>query len=407
MQIHIDILKDAKFRNLFLGSFSVFFGAGLTTIASSWYLLQTTGKASAVALSWIAFLISGPLIFVYSGAFIDRFDRRRLIIIMCILRAMVVSFVPIAVYFKFFSIWQLYVVFFFEGIGFNVSIPTEKALMQEIIKKDDWIVANSLTEMTIQSAIFLSAGICGFIFNKIGLAGIMAINCATYLLSTFFFSHIPKLSTFKQHMPQTERFFDSVIIGWKFLLKHKTILAVGVISFIPTTIAFVSNSVTPIYVEKTLRKGATEYGIIEMCYGIGAFASGILAPYAIRLGKNAISMVMVVILLFILASMPFNNHFWLAAAGFAIFGLVNAGMRIVFSTTLMELAPNELMGRISSVSMLMSYSIQLISFGIVGYVVDHVAILAGFYYLALFALLILISLIVERNDLRRRWELNP
>lgn len=386
MRIHIEILKDRRFRNFFLGVAAIFFGAGLTLIAASWYILEETGQSKMIALSWIATLISGPFILAYSGALIDRFDRRRLIILMAFMRAAAIAYVPIAIYLHIFSLWQIYLIFFIEGIGFNISIPAEKALLQKIVSRDKYIVSNSITEMAIQTAMFISAGACGYIFSKIGLAGVMAIDSLTYVLGAVFFMRIPKGIPHLVTSPDDgSGYFSAVADGWRYLFKNKMVFAIGIVSFIPLTIAFISNAVTAPYVFKTLGRGAAEYGMIEMCYGLGALASGIAAPYAIRLGRKRLSKYLSLLLLATLLAIPFNRYLFFGLLGYTVFGFSNASMRIIFTTILMEVSPNEFMGRISSAAMMMAFIVQILSFVAIGFIADSISIASGFFYICVFA----------------------
>jgi hypothetical protein len=70
-------------------------------------------------------------------------------------------------------------------------------------------------------------------------------------------------------------------------------------------------------------------------------------------------------------------------------------LRIIFSTALMEAAPNRLMGRVTSTSMLISFVVQILSFAAIGFIVDDVSVFAGYSFLAFFAVIIFAGLIVR------------
>jgi len=383
MKSQIEALKNISFRNFFFGSFISFFGSGLNLLVSSWYILQVTGESKMVALAWMASLSSGPFLLIYSGAIIDRFDRRNLLITLSAIRCLIVLAIPLSIWLGTFSLWQIYAVLVFEGAGFNISLPTEKAFVQEMMAGKGLVVANALVEISIQAGIFIAAGAGGFLFRKIGLAGVLTIDSVTYIIAALLFLRIPHRSALAESLEsKSQKYMKSVADGWKFLLTHKNILLLGTVAFIPTTIAFVSNAATPVYVREILGRDVTTYGIIEMCYGVGALLSGFVAPHIITYGRRRITKMLLSILLVTLVVIPSIPFLTPALLLYFLFGLANSSLRIILSTILMEVSPKSLMGRISSAAMLNSFILQIMSFAIVGFSIDSISVGAGYYYLA-------------------------
>lgn len=398
MKAQIEALKNHSFRNFFIGSFISFFGSGLNLLASSWYILKATGSSKMVALAWIASLSSGPFLLIYSGAIIDRFDRRNLLIILSAARCLIVAIIPISIWLGTFSLWQIYAVLVLEGIGFNISFPAEKALVQEIMEEKGLVIANSLIEISIQAGVFIAAGAGGFIYKEVGLAGVFVIDSITFIIAAIMLRRIRHRSSESGSLEsRKQKYLKSVGDGWKFLFAHKNIFFIGTAAFIPTTIAFVSNAVTPVYVRQILGKGVITYGVIEMSYGIGAFLSGFLAPTIIRHGKLRIMKILFLILAIVLLSTPSNPFTSIALALYFAFGLCNSSLRIILSTILMEVSPKSLMGRISSAAMFNSFFLQILSFAIVSTGVDTVSVGTGYYYLAALAGLVIAVLLFRTS----------
>jgi len=384
-------LKNKSFASFFTGSLISFFGSGLHLVAATWYIHSVTESSWSVALLWFSMMASSPILLIYSGAIIDRFNRQKLLAMLSVARGIVVLSIPISIYAGTFSLWQLYIMAFINGIGFNISFPTEKALVQELMSENDLLSANSLVEISIQVGMFASAVLAGVFYAKIGLSGILLIDSITFLTAASFFNKI-KIGTKKTSKSDDGGYFASVKVGWKYLFHRPNVLTFCVVAFVPTAVTLAYNVVMPAYVDGVLGKGVISYGALDGFYGLGAFLSGVISALLAKFSRGASAAFLIISSFLLLALLP--NITWLSIALLVnvLFGYSNTSLRIIFSTMLMEIVPNDLMGRVSSASLLASNIFQFASFFIAGYLIDHFSLQLGCYYLASLMLIVLLGM---------------
>lgn len=401
MREHLCILKERLFRRFFLASFISCFGSGLHLIAAAWFVFEKTGSSAAVAAIWIFQVASCPIVLISSGALIDRISRPKILWVLSIVRGAVVLSVPALIWLEAFSMWQLYLMAMLNGIGFMVSSSAEKAWVREMAEQRTLMSANAMGEASIQAGIFLSAGLSGLIYERAGFSGVLAIDAATFLLAAAIFSRLPK-SVARALAARGQPYLEAVRDGWRYLLEHRVVLVFAVIAFLPAAVTTASNVVMPVYVREVIGQGVVSYGALDMAYGIGAFLSGFGVLWFMKIGRTKAVVGLILVCAAALAAFPSIGIIWAALAMDVVYGLCNSSLRIILSTILMEMAPSDFMGRISSAALLSSTAFQLVSFAAVGYAADRVSVGAGYGYLCAFMFVALIGFVLVRK--RMHWD---
>src|SRR5580765_2849032 len=138
-------------RFVFAANVISMLGSGMNSAAVAWYILQATH--SEVALGTFAVLQTLPalLMLPFTGVLIDREDRRRLVMVLDALRAVIIRTVSILAFFGKVKVWELYLMNTLVAAGFWMFWPTITALIQELTPGEEFIHANT----------FLLAGIQG------------------------------------------------------------------------------------------------------------------------------------------------------------------------------------------------------------------------------------------------------
>ena len=92
---------------MWLGQFVSTAGSALTSLAASILVYQLTGSAFSVGLMLIATAAPSLLVGLFAGVFVDRYDRKRIMIVTELIRAVLVLSIPFLVPY---SIVWLYVI---------------------------------------------------------------------------------------------------------------------------------------------------------------------------------------------------------------------------------------------------------------------------------------------------------
>src|SRR6478609_10584341 len=129
-------------RFIFAANLVSMVGSGMNSAAVAWYILQATH--SEVALGTFAVLQTLPamLMLPFTGVLIDREDRRRLVMMLDAIRAVIIITVAILAFAGKVKVWQLYLMNTLVAAGFWMFWPTITALIQELTPGEEFVHAN-------------------------------------------------------------------------------------------------------------------------------------------------------------------------------------------------------------------------------------------------------------------------
>ena len=95
------IIKNRNIGFLWVGHLISHAGDAVYMIALPWLMLELTGSKSLTSLTAMSAYLPAVLFGLYAGVFIDRYNRKWIMIFSDILRALLVAMVPLALIFDF------------------------------------------------------------------------------------------------------------------------------------------------------------------------------------------------------------------------------------------------------------------------------------------------------------------
>src|SRR5512147_943653 len=91
------VFRKRNFSLLWTGQLVSTMGSALTSLAASIYIFRLTGSALSVGLMLMATAAPSLLVGLFAGVFVDRYDRKKIMITADILRAVLILLVPVLV----------------------------------------------------------------------------------------------------------------------------------------------------------------------------------------------------------------------------------------------------------------------------------------------------------------------
>src|SRR5256714_11446675 len=90
------------------------------------------------------------------------------------------------------KVWEIYLMNMLVAAGFWMFWPTITALIQELTPDEEFVHANTFLLAGVQGGWLIAGAIVGFVYNHIGLGGVLLIDFATYLVSFCFYFVVRK-----------------------------------------------------------------------------------------------------------------------------------------------------------------------------------------------------------------------
>jgi DHA3 family macrolide efflux protein-like MFS transporter len=382
------IFERRGLRFVFGANLVSMIGSGMNAAAVAWYILQATHSKMALGTFAVVQTLPAIVLLPFTGVIIDREDRRRLVMMLDALRAVIILTVSLLAFAGKVKVWQLYLMNTLVAAGFWMFWPTVTALIQELTPGDEFVHANTFLLAGVQGGWLIAGSIVGFVYNKIGLGGVLLIDVSTYVVSFLCYfgvrkgRHVvPRPADLDNAMVAAEnalgKFFREMREGVEFLGGHREIVMLGL-----SWSLFLSAMMTGVVVTPPLSEffhaGAVGYGWLNGGWGVGAFVSAFYAPVLIRRcgARRSIAIALGALALLMTAAptMP-----WLALA-VVIYALMGSGRGITgvaMNTRLMEQIPQHYMGRVQNTFYAAGTTLQVLQSYLVGAVAER-SLVAGF-----------------------------
>ncbi|MDK8179930.1 MFS transporter [Paenibacillus sp. UMB4589-SE434] len=371
------VLKPRNFRHYFIADIVSGFGVGMSTIGANWYLMDKTGSIGSIGFMLSLNVIAGFLISAFAGSFIDKWNRKTIILWANIVRAAALLLITAAFVWTGFRIEYLYAFAIVNGMGWALYMSASRSLVQEIVPEKDLIHGNSLIEISLQVGMFMAGALSGVLYKYVGFEVILLLNALAFIISSLFLRRI-------QYAPlpleqETDSFYQTFKDGIRYLIERPYIFLLGVVSIVPLVSTMVYNVVLPGYVSTAVQGDSVVFGLADMSYGIGGLLSGfIAAPLAKRISRHGTILLFFLVSVLNLLAIAVNSTILILYLGSVLVGLTNSSLRILVTTSLMESVSKSYMGRATSVWMAISLLLQTVSATGLGIVIDRYSPGVGF-----------------------------
>ncbi len=407
------LFRLTGFRYYFAGMFISLFGTGMNFAGVTWYILAETNSTVKVSLITILVTLPGLVVPPFGGVLIDRVDRRWLGIGLDLGRAGIVLAAAALAWSGHMALWQVYLMMLLLGVGFAVYWSTTNALVQEVIPAGQLVGANAAVLIAVQGGMMAAGALVGFVFERAGLAGILGIDGATYVLSAlcllrlrrgYFPPHksfgVPAITpspTIEAPPEMTEPgmlppivepglvmgLFADIKEGLRYLRTQPRVRAIGLTYAFMMAGVLSANVLVVALARDIVHAGARGYGYIESGWAVGAVAGGLAAGAVTRRRPRAVLVAALAMLAVGHALLPYVAFLAAAVTMQALFGACRALGGVLTQSSIMSLVPRRLMGRTQSTFSVISTLLQVSMSFTLGWLGQHAGLPVAFAVLGL------------------------
>src|SRR5580704_607404 len=381
-------------RFVFAANLISMVGSGMNSAAVAWYILKATHSEMALGTFAVLQTVPAMLMLPFTGVVIDREDRRRLVMWLDAIRALIIVIVAVLAFQHRVKIWQLYLMNTLVAAGFWMFWPTITALIQELTPEGGYVQSNTFLLAGIQGGWLIAGAIVGFVYEHIGLGGVLLIDVSTYLISfSCYFAvrqgrHVvPRAVELRHDLEAAEtavgRFLREMREGLVFLREHRSVVFLGTSWALFLGAMMTGVVVTAPLSDRVFHAGATGYGWLNGGWGVGAFLSALYAPALIKwVGARWAIALSMLLLTFTMAFSPFSPWLAMAVLLYGLMGSARGVSGVAMNTSLMEQVPPHVMGRVQNTFYFFGTLLQG-SLGLgVGWIASRISLAAGFGVIA-------------------------
>ena len=387
-----EMWRNRGMRLIFLANLISMVGSGMNAAAVIWYILRATHSEVSLGMLIALQTLPSMLLLPFTGVLIDREDRRHIMMWLDSARGAIILFVAILVLTHHVRLWHLYAMNVLVAIGFWMFFPTVNALIQELTPDTKMVDSNSLFLAALQGGWLLAGAVVGFVYNHIGLGGVLLIDCTSYAgsLACLYGVRKGRVVVERPMVAATEaallakgavaRFLHDLGEGHRFVWQNRRVLLIGIAWALFVASMMTQGVLSAPLSERILHGGAVGYGWINAGWAVGAFVSVFYAAAFIRRHGPHRSvtwtMTVIAVSLFVL---PSTHWLALAVSVYVLMGSSRGVGGIAISSEMMEIVPRYMMGRVQNMVSFGASGLQILSALIVGEVAHRVGLRYGFW----------------------------
>lgn len=369
-QVHpiLDVLRNRLFRRLWLGQMASQLASNMLLFLLAILLYRRTGSNAAVSGLFLSYGLPSLLFGAVGGVIVDRLDRRAVLIVSHLMRALLI----IPVFLLPHQIAAIYLLVFVYAIIMQMTTPAEAPLIPQFVSKTHLVSANSLFSFTFYSSMAIGFIFAGPVLRLFGQAGAHLLLFLLYIGAAFAVSGIPpqgegvkSLRIILQYDPLyiAKRLLHDLREGMRYVARS-SVLRDAVLLLTGTQITLVVlGTLGPGFADKVLKidirdaslmiVGPTIIGILAGALWMGNRGYRIPAGRLINTGVVSAG----IILMVVSALFAATNAFWftlvprslvltVALALFFLLGVANSLLDVPANSTLQKEAVGEVRGRV-------------------------------------------------------------
>lgn len=349
--MYTSLFRNRNFLALWLGQLISFVGDYFVLLAVPIVINRLTGSAMMVGLSYISGAVPALLFGPVAGVFIDRWDRRKVMIASDVMRGLLVLLM-LTVHSKE-QVWIFYLVSFLIACTSQFFMPARNAVLPVLVTNaDDLLAANGLMQIIQTAGFLLGPALAGFAIGLWGEAAAFIANSVGYAASALAVLTISVPHTTSKRQPASSRMQAVLLDLWEgvtFLFTNRSTLGVmvmltvaqlGIGAFIVIWVPFL---------QRFYNQGAQGVGLVDSAFGAGMLLGGVLlGALARRARKTLLASVGMTVMGIIAAPIGYAPTFFLVIVLNFLFGVALVPLQSAL-TTIMQLAvPDLKRGRVSS-----------------------------------------------------------
>jgi len=219
--------------------------SNMTGFALSIWVFERTGSATALGAMTSAFTIPYLLLIPLAGVFVDRYNRKLMMMISDLAAALGTLLIFILYLSGSLQIWHFYVINALIGLGSAFQWPAYSAAITTMVPKSQYGRANGMMSFVQAGPGIVAPLLAGSLLPVIGLNGILLIDLATFLLAigALMFIYVPPPARTVEGLQGQGSFWKEASFGFKYIFQRPSLLGIVVILLLANFFLGFPNSV--------------------------------------------------------------------------------------------------------------------------------------------------------------------
>jgi len=339
-------LQHRNYRLFFGGQSISLIGTWITRIATSWLVYRLTGSLLLLGIVGFCGQIPTLLLAPFTGVLVDRWDRRRILLVTQVLSMLQSVALAAMVFSGGITIPLVLALQVFQGIINSFDTPARQAFVVEMLEdRSDLPNAIALNSSMVNASRLLGPSIGGVVIAAVGEAWCFTANAISYLavLASLMAMQVER----RQLPPRDTRMLDELRTGFHYVSRFLPVRSALILLSLVSLLGMPYTVLMPAIASGTLHGGPHTLGFLMAASGVGALAGALyLASRRSVLGLGDAMVISTTAFGVGLVAFSFSRVLWLSLL---VLPLVGGGMMVTMAATntiIQTIVTEELRGRV-------------------------------------------------------------
>jgi DHA3 family tetracycline resistance protein-like MFS transporter len=379
-------LNHRPFALLWTGQTISRLGDSLYRIALAWWVLEKTGSAVAMGTVLVFSQIPMLLFLLIGGVVVDRLPRLRVMFTSDTLSGLVITFVAVFSWLDILQIWHIYIASMIFGFVEAFFFPAYQATVPQITPPEMLTSANSLNGLSQRVTGIVGPALGAALVAAGGTSLTFGLDALSFFISALCVFLMFRSSSEKVQSPSDaggnerslkdllKQGFTDLRDGFKLVMTIPWIwITILIFGFINITEASPRAVAMPFLIKQDLGGDVELLGLFGSAASLGFVVGMIWLGQYVRLPRRGLlGYLSVIVTGAALLPFAFKRPVPILVASMFMGGLSTSVFSLIWTHTLQEMVPGELLGRVYSIDALGSFVLLPIGFSIAGWATDLV-----------------------------------
>lgn len=337
---------------LFLGGQTLSnLGSSFTFFALPLLVFKLTHSALNLGLTLVSSYLPVLLFGLVIGAWMDRRDRKRLMIVTDLVRALVIATIPLMARLNLLSVWWIYGASFTQttlAIFFNSG---QFAVLPSLVKQDDLVKANGRIEASYAGASAVGPLLAGMLVFVMPLPSLMLVDALSFLISACSLMLIKTRFNTDANQREKKSILQDISEGLHYVWQHPVLRNISIMMMLVNFVGTTLLAQLALFAKGPLQASDTQVGLLYSAASLGVVVLSLTVGQLRKLwsfSTVALGGLMLQGLLIIIFA--FTTWYWVAVPLWALIQGLGTLFNINTASLRQAIVPGQMLGRVVTVA---------------------------------------------------------
>jgi MFS family permease len=358
------VFRRRSFRLLWTAQLVSTSGSALTSLAAGILVYRLTGSALSVGLMLMATAVPTLLFGLIAGVFVDRYDRKRIMIAADLIRAALVFLIPFVLPF---GITWLYVLVLLSSAVTQFFDPANESVLPDLASDEELAAANALMAISSFGSTAIGFAAAGLIASQFPIAWVFYLDALSFVVSALCIGLVRIAPLAVDEVTNVTSVMHNLRAGVRFLSDSAILRSLLIVSMTLFLSYGLWNVLLLPFALRALHATEFEYGLQEGLTSVGfVLGSLLMARIADRLREGQWIAIGVLGMAIVGVAYALVTSILLAIVLVMVSGFLNAPSAVGRRLVIQRNTPREMRGRVNSAFFVARDLVFLIGMAVAG-----------------------------------------